>query len=90
MRCDSAGRKCRTVKTFGVGETLMENPSRWVKRQVQCPQDTRPSYLLVEYHREDDGKETLRSVSCDNPYLRDYGGGDCEWSCWEKIPADKG
>jgi len=45
----------------------------------------RPSYLLVEYHMEDDGKETLRSVSCDNPYLRDYGGGDCDWSCWEKI-----
>jgi hypothetical protein len=49
----------------------------------------RPSYLLVEYHMENDGKETLRSVSCDNPYLRDYGGGDCEWSCWEKIVAEK-
>jgi len=90
MRYDSAGRKCWAVKTLGEGETLMESQSRWVKRQVQCPQDMRPSYLLVEYHMEDDGKETLRSVSCDNPYLRDYGGGDCEWSCWEKIPAEKG
>jgi hypothetical protein len=67
----------------------MDSVSRWVKREIQCPQDMRPSYLLVEYHMEEDGKETLRSVSCDNPYLRDLGGGDCNWSCWEKISAEK-
>jgi hypothetical protein len=65
----------------------MDSQSRWVKREIQCPQDTRLSYLLVEYHMEEDGKETLRSVSCDNPYLRDLGGGDCNGSCWEKISA---
>lgn len=70
-------------------EVPMESQSRWVKREIQCPQDLRPSYLLVEYHMEGDGKETLRSVSCDNPYLRDLGGGDCNWSCWEKISGEK-
>jgi hypothetical protein len=89
MKYDSKDSQCGTVKTLGEGETLMESGSRWVKRRVQCPQDMRPSYLLVEYRMEDDGKETLRSMSCDNPYLRDYGGGDCEWSCWEKISAGK-
>ena len=85
MRYDLADRKCRRLKKLGEGASLMDSQSRWVKRQVQCPQDMKPSYLLVEYQMGDDGKETLRSVSCDNPYLRDYGGGDCEWSCWEKL-----
>jgi len=89
MRYDSTDRKCWIVKTLGEGVNLMESQSRWVKRKIQCPQDMRPSYLLMEYHMGDDGKETLRSVSCDNPYLRDYGGGDCEWSCWERTSADK-
>jgi len=89
MRYDSTHRKCWTVKSLGKEESLMESPSRWVKRQVQCPQDMRPSYLLVEYNMEKDGKESLRSVSCDNPYLREYGGGDGEWSCWEKLSAEK-
>jgi hypothetical protein len=90
MKCDLPDSKYWPVKTLGEGETLMESQSRWVKREIQCPQDMRPSYLLVEYHMENGGNETLRSVSCDNPYLRDYGGGDCEWSCWEKISAEKG
>jgi hypothetical protein len=80
----AAGTDC-----LGKEETPMDGVSRWVKRDIQCPQDMRPSYLLVEYHMEEDGKETLRSVSCDNPYLRDYGGGSCEWSCWDKILAEK-
>jgi len=67
----------------------MDSQSRWVKREIQCPQDMRPSYLLVEYRMEEGGKETLRSVSCDNPYLRDLGGGDCNWCCWEKISGEK-
>ena len=89
MKYDSTDSKYGPVKTLGEGETLMESQSRWVKREIQCPQDMRPSYLLVEYRMENDGNETLRSVSCDNPFLRDYGGGDCEWSCWEKILAEK-
>ncbi len=68
----------------------MESRSRWVKRPVHCPQDMRPSYLLVEYHEEADGKETFRSVSCDNPFLREYGRGNCEWSCWEKLLPEQG
>jgi len=67
----------------------MDSPSRWVRREIQCPKDMRASYLLVEYRRGEDGKETLRSVSCDNPYLRDYGGGDCDWSCWEEVSPEK-
>jgi hypothetical protein len=74
---------------LGEQETIMDSQSRWVKWEIQCPQDMRPSYLLVEYHTEENGKEIVRSVRGDNPYLRDLGGGDCNWSCWEKISGEK-
>ncbi len=64
----------------------MQEISQWEKKRIECPETMRPSYLLVEWRMEQDGTEVVNSVSCDNPNLGNLGGGDCTWSCWEKIP----
>ena len=58
---------------------------RWEKRRIQCAETMRPAYLMVEWRMQEDGKEVISSVSCDNPHLHNLGGGDCTWSCWEKL-----
>jgi hypothetical protein len=63
---------------------LRKNP-RWEKKRIQCPESMRPAYLMVEWRMEKDGKDVISTVSCDNPNLHDLGGGDCTWSCWEKL-----
>ena len=62
----------------------MERHSRWERREMTCPEDRGPAKLLLEY-RLDRRKQTLNSISCNNQYLKDLGGGDCGWSCWKGI-----
>jgi hypothetical protein len=31
----------------------------------------------------------LNSIRCDNMYLKDLSGGDCEWSCWKQISQEE-
>ena len=44
-----------------------------------------PAYLMVEWRMQEDGRDVISSVHCDNPNLHNLGGGDCTWSCWEKL-----
>ena len=62
----------------------MAKKSRWAKCQMQCPEGKGEGHLLVQWHTEGD-KEVVHSIRCDNVYLKDLSGGDCQWSCWEKI-----
>ena len=62
----------------------MGEQSRWVRRQIECPEGKGEHDLLIALHDEG-GKEVVRAISCDNPDLEDFAGGDCEWSCWEEV-----
>ncbi|NIO10731.1 MAG: hypothetical protein GTO40_23115 [Deltaproteobacteria bacterium] len=66
----------------------MAEKSRWVTRQIECPEERGKSELLVEL-RNESGKEVVNAISCDNPYLQDIDGGDCEWSCWQEVSKEK-
>jgi hypothetical protein len=67
----------------------MREQSRWVRYQMQCPEQRGASQLLLEW-RVKSGGEVLNSVSCDNPQLKDLSGSECQWSCWEQITRAKG
>jgi len=60
--------------------------TRWENRHFHCPEENREANLLLEYSVTDDEK-TLRSISCDNPKLRDldYWDWDCRWTCWGQM-----
>ncbi len=62
----------------------MERHSRWVRREMTCPEERGHSELLLEYRLER-RRQILNSISCNNPYLKDLSGGDCGWSCWKRI-----
>lgn len=66
----------------------MREQSRWVKYQMTCPEGRGESQLLLEW-RVESGRESLKSVSCGNPRLRDLSGDNCQWSCWESITERK-
>jgi len=56
---------------------------------MECPEGRGKAALLVEW-RVERGEKVLHSISCNNPLLMDYSGGDCQWLCWEKISRGKG
>jgi hypothetical protein len=56
---------------------------------MECPEGRGKASLLVQW-RVERGKKVLHSISCNNPLLMDYSGGDCQWLCWEKISRGKG
>ena len=62
----------------------MGGQSRWVRRNIECPEGKGEQDLLIELH-DDRGIEVVRAISCDNPLLEDFAGDDCEWSCWEEV-----
>ncbi len=62
----------------------MGGKSRWISRQMQCPEGKGVSSLLLEWQNER-GRKVLNSISCDNPKLMAYSGEDCQWHCLEKI-----
>ena len=62
----------------------MAKQSRWAKCKIKCPEKMGESELFIEWHIRRK-KETLNSISCDNPKLRDLSGNECQWSCWEKF-----
>ena len=62
--------------------------SRWVRRQIECPEGRGKHELLVELHDEA-GKEVVKAISCDNPHLEDFAGDDCECSCWEEVAEEQ-
>ena len=65
----------------------MGKHSRWTRRRIECPEGRGSHELLFELH-DDAGKEVGRAISCDNPNLEDFTGGDCEWSCWEAVSEE--
>ena len=62
----------------------MGKQSRWVKRRIECPEGKGENDLLIELN-DDRGIEVVRAISCDNPLLEDFAGGDCGWSCWQEV-----
>jgi hypothetical protein len=62
----------------------MEKQSRWEKCKMPCPEGKGEGCLFVHWQVEGD-KEVLASIHCDNVYLKDLSGGDCQWACWDKI-----
>jgi hypothetical protein len=66
----------------------MTKQSKWVKCQMTCPEGKGEGHLFLHWHVEGD-KEVLNSIRCDNVYLRDLSGGDCQWSCWEQISREE-
>jgi hypothetical protein len=64
----------------------MEQESKWERCWITCPEDNTEAELLVEW-REEDGKLTANSISCNNSKLLDLKPVDCNWSCWEEIDS---
>jgi hypothetical protein len=62
----------------------MKKTSRWERCRMVCPEGKGEGMLLVHWEMEGDS-EILCGMQCGNPYLKDLGGGDCRWSCWEKV-----
>ena len=58
--------------------------SRWCRCEMTCPEGKGEGSLFVHWQVEDDN-EVVNSIRCDNIYLKDLSGGDCQWSCWEKV-----
>jgi len=65
----------------------MSKKLHWESRRVQCPEVGRKANLFIEWKQEH-GKSTLSSISCDNPRLSDLDNWDCRWSCWEEIERE--
>ena len=64
----------------------MEQEFLWTRHRMKCPEGLGESDLLLKWRVK--GKvKVLDGVECDNTYLKDLSGGDCQWSCWEKIPS---
>jgi hypothetical protein len=66
----------------------MSQQSRWVRMSMTCPEGRGETRLLTEWKVKGD-ETALNGVSCSNSHLKDYGGEDCQWSCWEKIVTRK-
>jgi hypothetical protein len=68
----------------------MSGKSRWEKKKVGCDGSDRENELLIEWRKTEGGKEEIGSVSCDDPKLTDYDGGDCDWTCIDGIEGGEG
>ena len=66
----------------------MSEERRWSRLQVKCRETERKTNLLVEWGKKD-GKDFVNGITCDNPELADYGGRECEWSCWDEVSGKK-
>jgi hypothetical protein len=66
----------------------MKKRSRWVKCRMTCPEGKGKGHLFVQWQTEG-GKEVVNSIRCDNVYLTDFAGGDCQWSCWDKVSQEE-
>ena len=66
----------------------MTRQAKWEKRNIQCPEGKGEGELLTEWQNEN-GKEILTGISCNNPKLRDLSGEDCNWSCWKEVSKKK-
>ncbi len=62
----------------------MEGKSRWVTREMKCPEASETCSVLLEWQTHK-GKRLLRSLTCFNPQLADYHGKDCQWLCLERL-----
>ena len=62
----------------------MGKKSRWERRRIACKETGIETNLLIEW-RDEEGKEVLKGVSCDNPRLQDLDNRDCKWTCWEGL-----
>jgi hypothetical protein len=62
----------------------MKGRSRWVTRNIKCPEGKGMASLVLEW-KTDRGKDVLHSISCDHPQLMDYSGEDCRWQCLERL-----
>ncbi|MBW1895474.1 MAG: hypothetical protein JRI47_00295 [Deltaproteobacteria bacterium] len=62
----------------------MAKQSRWVRREMTCPEGKGDTTLCLEWSFQQ-GRETLNSISCSNICLKDVSGADCEWKCWEEV-----
>jgi hypothetical protein len=60
----------------------------WVKKQMNCPEGRGETELFAEW-RHERGVDTLNSICCNNPLLRDLSGTDCRWSCWDRVAVEK-
>jgi hypothetical protein len=72
----------------------MAKRSRWVKREMTCPEGKGETTLCLEWSFQQ-GTEILNSISCTNICLKDVSGHDCQWACWQevcrgrmRVPAD--
>jgi hypothetical protein len=65
----------------------MKKQSKWTTCQMTCPEGRGQGRLFVHWQVEND-EEVIYSIRCDNVYLRDLSGGDCQWTCWEKISQE--
>lgn len=62
----------------------MSGKSRWVARNIECPEQKGMASLLLEWQSKK-GEKVLNSISCDHPKLMNYSGEDCQWPCLESI-----
>jgi hypothetical protein len=62
----------------------MEGKIRRESRKFRCPDEDRIAELMIEW-RQEDGKEVIASVHCDNPRLRDLDNWDCRWTCLDAL-----
>lgn len=62
----------------------MNQKLEWTVERIECPESRGQNRVLLKWTRET-GKPALIGVHCGNQYLRDYGGGNCNWSCWDTL-----
>ena len=65
----------------------MKKETRWERCRIECPEQKGEGVVLIHWEKKD-GKEVVCGMQCSNPYLKDLGGGDCEWSCWKKLAGE--
>jgi len=59
----------------------------WEARTVRCPEGDHEARLLLRWGRQ--GRDALEGIICDNPRFAGLDNWDCEWSCWEKVEAQR-
>jgi hypothetical protein len=62
----------------------MNESKTWRKCKIKCPENFGDTELFAEWCIEKEG-QVLKSLSCNNPKLRDLSWQDCNWSCWDEI-----
>ncbi len=75
----SKGKSAKTPRNKG--------ESKWTMEKIKCPEGDYEARLLLEWDEE--GKGTLKGISCDNPRFAGLDNWDCTWSCWEKMKIAK-